>query len=81
MGNSYTEVSLEIIKVLKSKGFTSAELVPHDHSEQPAAIELVPGKRLDFDLNLILLDSPEISHYIDGQSPMVKYIINQDHLT
>ena len=80
MGNSYTEVTLEIIKSLKAKGFTSVQLVVHDHSNIQAAIELVPGKRLDFEMDLVLLDSSEIHDYIDGQSPMVKYIINRDYL-
>ncbi len=81
MGNSYTEVNVEIIKDLKAKGFTSVELVLHDRGDSnQAAIELIPGRRMDFELGLVLLDSPEIYDYIDGYSPMTKYIINQDYL-
>jgi hypothetical protein len=82
MAKSYTEVNLEIIKDLKAKGFTSVQLVLLDPADgNQAVIELIPGKGLDFELDLVSLESPEIYDYIDGYSPMAKYIIDQDHLT
>jgi len=80
MLNSYTEVNRDIIEALKKQGFTSVEFVPQGNAGTRATVELIPGRRLDFSLNVISLDSPEINHYIDGDSPMAKYIIDPDYL-
>ncbi|MEJ7693209.1 hypothetical protein [Daejeonella sp.] len=81
MLKSYTEVNQDIILTLKNQGYTSVEFVPRDSDDNlQATIELIPGSRLDFNLNVLSLDSPEIVHYLNGGAPMARYIINPEYL-
>ena len=78
---TYTEVNLDIIHALKAQGFTSVQLVLRDPvNPSQALVELIPGKQTDFELDVIALDSREIHAYTNGDSPMTKYVVNQDYL-
>lgn len=77
----YSEVNQETISQLKEQGYTSVELVLLDvGNPYQATVEIIPGKRKDFGINFISLDSNEIGHYFDNLSPMAKYVIDQDYL-
>ena len=78
----YTEVDQNTISQLKLQGFTNVQLVLLDEGNPyQATIELIPGKHEGFGVDIISLHSSEINDYIDGYSPMAKYVIDQDHLT
>jgi len=81
MAKSYTEVDLDIIALLRAKGFKSIELVlqPSNGTMQ-ATVEVVPQKEHNLRLEQISLTSSELMHYFEGRSPMAKYVIDQDYL-
>ena len=81
MNEAYTEISLEIIKVLIARGYHSVRIVARDDkSGNHSTIELIPMRSSEFQLDLVLLDSPEILTYIGHNSPMVKFIVNRAFL-
>ena len=81
MPKTYMQVTPETIEALKSNGFISVRMVPFDReNKEQATIELIPDKQSDFELGWILLNSKDIYDFIDGYSPMTKYIIDQKYL-
>ena len=79
--NNYSEVSWDTIHHLKQQGFTTVQLVLLDlKNPYQSTVELIPGQRHDFQMDIIPLHSNEIQHYLDRQSPMAKYVINQEYL-
>jgi len=81
MAKSYTEVNLEIIASLRTKGYKHIHFIlqPTVDSIQ-AVVEVIPGKQKNTQLNLIPLSGSEILDYFDEPSPMTKYVIDQDFI-
>ena len=81
MNDSYTELTPEIIKALKNRGYHSVQISPVDDKDSNhSLIELIPVLNTEFQLDLIPLDSGEIFNYIGQNSPMVRYIVNRAFL-
>ncbi len=77
----YKNVTLDTIRDLRAKGFTHIRLELTD-SGNPllAVVEVIPGKDMGFDPDVIPLNSPEILDYFEEPSPMARYIIDQCYL-
>lgn len=81
MNEVFTELTPEIIKALKDRGYHSVQISPIDDKDSNhSLIELIPVKTSEFQLDMILLDSSEIYNYIGQKSPMVKYVVNRAFL-
>lgn len=81
MPKTYIQVTPETIQALKSLGFISVRMILFETlNKHQATIELIPYKQSDFELSGVALDSNEIHDFIDGHSPMAKYIIDREFL-
>lgn len=81
MKNSFTEISPEVIAILKAKGYTCVQMTPKDDKPNyHRTVELIPLKTLEHALDLVSLDSPEINDYVGHQSPMAQYVIDIKYL-
>ncbi len=45
-----------------------------------ALVELIPGNQQGFESNTISIDSKEAGYYIDADSPMAKYVVDEKYL-
>ncbi len=74
-------VTLDTIRDLRAKGFTHIRLELTDSGNPlQAVVEVIPGKDMEFDLDVIPLTSREIEDYFGEVSPMAKYVIDASHL-
>lgn len=81
MEKVYKEVDLEMIELLKAKGYGTIQLVLQPPTDRyRATVEVIPEMGKEFALDKIQLNSSEILHYFDGPSPMARYIIDQTYL-
>lgn len=81
MNVNYTKANLATIEFLKARGYQSIQFNLMK-AEEPlqAKVEVIPNRKVDFELDSIVLSSKEILDYFDGTSPMVEYVIDQHYL-
>lgn len=78
---AHQEVTLATIQELKARGFTHIQFELKDSgSPTQALVEVIPGTDLGFGLDIIQLNSPEISDYFEKTSPMARYVIDSIYL-
>ncbi|MGB4400096.1 MAG: hypothetical protein WBJ10_12065 [Daejeonella sp.] len=77
----YIEVDPEIIKVFREKGYKNLHLglLPSDGTVR-ATVEVVPVPEECFGLDLIPINSKEISDYFNEPSPMCRYVMNRRYV-
>ncbi len=77
----YTEVTAGKVLRLKQQGYTTFRVILRD-TDNPykALVELIPGNQQGFEGTTISIDSKEAEYYIDAESPMAKYVVDEKYL-
>ena len=77
----YTEVTAGTVLHLKQQGYTTFRVILRD-TDNPyqALVELIPGNQQGFEGTTISIDSKEAAYYIDANSPMAKYVVDEKYL-